>query len=117
MLLGWEHDPPFPPSEPGSSAFVSAAASLASTIDSLYDDNDHRGRRNSTGLDGTAPDQQSKGPDCCGASAVPGPPHATDPIGRHLHPASVTDRPIRTLLRKGRSTFGTSLGGSIAEEE
>jgi hypothetical protein len=110
LLLGYERDMPTPPSDPGSSPFVSAAASRAASIASIYED--ARERHSSTGLDGAGcggpEDTQKHGTESAeSASTIPG-QYVPSPI-----PGARSTRP---LVRKARRTFASSLGHSIAEE-
>jgi hypothetical protein len=97
------------PTSPGddSTPFVSAATSCAATTASIYEE--ARERRSSTGLDGEGcaisivdADYQ----DYTGLEARP--PNFT---GRSNSLAPYAERPARSQIRKGRSTFG-----SIAKE-
>jgi hypothetical protein len=109
LLLGCERDMPTPPSDPGSSPFVSAAASRAASIASIYEDSHER--QNSTGLDGAGyggpEDPQKQGMSALPPSNLPG-QYVPSPL-----PGARSTRP---LVRKARRTFASSLGHSIAEE-
>jgi hypothetical protein len=110
LLLGYERDMPTPPSDPGSSPFVSAAASRAASIASIYEDSHER--LSSTGLDGAGygrPEATRK--------------HGTEPAlppststGQNVPSMLPGARSTRPLVRKARRTFASSLGHSIAEE-
>jgi hypothetical protein len=112
LLIGYERDMPTPPANPGNSPFVSALPSRAASIASIYEDS--RERQNSTGLDGTGcgtrveatQQNHNKGPE----SLAPNLPGPCVPI------RSPAEQPAKSLTRRKRTTFTSSLGHSIVEE-
>jgi hypothetical protein len=112
LLIGYERDMPTPPANPGNSPFVSALPSRAASIASIYEDS--RENHSSTGLDGAgcgtsvrvARQNDSKGLE---------PPTPNLP-GRCLPITSPADQPAKSLTRRKRTTFTSSLGHSIMEE-
>lgn len=98
---------PTSPSD-GNSPFVSAATSLVTTTASIYEE--AREQRSSTGLDGEGCAVSIVDEDLQNNTGLEA--RLRNPQGRCISLAPTAERPARSPLRKGRSTFG-----SIAEEE
>ena len=112
MLIGHERDMPTPPANPGNSPFVSALPSRAASIASIYEDS--RERQNSTGLDGAGCGTivETSQQDQRAGLELPAPNLAE----RYVPITNLVERPARTPMRRGRTTFTSSLGHSIVEE-
>jgi hypothetical protein len=112
LLIGHERDMPTPPANPGNSPFVSALPSRAASIASIYEDS--RENHSSTGLDGAGcgtavgitQQNHNKGPE----SLAPNLPGPYVPFRR------TAEQPAKSLTRRKRTTFTSSLGHSIMEE-
>jgi hypothetical protein len=110
LLIGYERDMPTPPANPGNSPFVSALPSRAASITSIYEDSCER--QSSTGLDGAG----------CGSpvdiaqqkynNGLESP--TSNLPGRYVLNTSPAEQPAKSLTRRKRTTFTSSL--SIMEE-
>lgn len=112
MLIGYERDMPTPAANPGNSPFVSALPSRAASIASVYEDSCER--QSYTGLDGAGcgtrveatQQNHSNGLE----SSTPNVPGPYVPI------TSPAEQPAKSLTRRKRTNFTSSLGHSIMEE-
>jgi hypothetical protein len=98
LLIGYKRDMPTPPANPGHSPFVSAVPSRAASSTSIYhESHDHL---SPTGLDGAGCGTVVEIAEQKRSAPAPGP----------------AERPTRSLARRSRATFTSSLGHSIVEE-
>lgn len=103
---------PTPPTNSGRSPFVSAVPSRAASATSIY--HDSHGHLSPTGLDGagygTAVDVAEQKHNTGLEPPAPVPP------GHYVPITNPAERPARSLARRSRTTFTSSLGHSIVEE-